>query len=83
MLASCSVQRPLSRTATSETTNASSHSNSPLGNADSPRDASYRAQSLRAPSTSHGPNDQKPFDWDTRMAAHELLFLGAPYGIPE
>lgn len=83
VLASCSVQRPLSRTATSETTNASSHSNSPLGNADSPRDASYRAQSLRAPSTSHGPDDQKPFDWDTRMAAHELLFLGAPYGIPE
>ena len=83
VLASCSVERPLSRTATSETTNASSHSNTPLGNASSPRDSSYRAQSPHVPlPTAHAPADQKPFDWDTRMAAHELLFLGAPYGIP-
>jgi hypothetical protein len=84
VLASCSVERPLSRTATSETTNASSHSDTPLGNAGSPRDASYRAQSPHVPlPTAHAPADQKPFDWDTRMAAHELLFLGAPHGIPE
>jgi hypothetical protein len=84
VLESCSVERPLSRTATSETTNASSHSNTPLGNAGSPRDASYRAQSPHVPlPTAHAPADQKPFDWDTRMAAHELLFLGAPHGIPE